>query len=443
MVPPWAGIRIIKAHSALVDGDVQHCRVPCGPLHVPWRGAYIDCQINNRFCERQLSGTFAQWEHVHRFEAEEDGCRLQEVLEYQLPAGALGRALAGPAVDKRTEMISAWRNQRLLADLGRHRDYRQLPALRVAISGVHGLIGGEFAAFLASGGHTVLPLTRSGQPSSGTIRWDPERQQIDSMALNGCDCVVHLAGAPIAARWTGKRRAQIHDSRIISTRFLAETLATLPKPPRVLVVASAIGWYGDRGEEYVDEMSGPGSGFLAEVSRDWEAACEPARAAGIRVVNLRIGMVLSVKGGALPSLLAPYRYGLGAVFGHGEQWVSWIALDDLVYLLHHVLRSKNLAGAVNAVAPSPVRQRDLAMVVGRIVGHKPHLRLPAGMLRGLMGDMAHELLLSGARVISRQLEQETFAFSCPDLEQALRWELGRFSLRSISSEPLSDSSWSM
>jgi uncharacterized protein (TIGR01777 family) len=443
LLPPWSGIRITRAHRDLVDGDVQSCSVPCGPVRLSWSGEYIDCQVANRFCERQLHGPYAEWEHVRRFEAEDDGCRLQESLDYRLPLGALGRALAGPAVEYRTAMLSAWRNQRILADLARLRDYRSMPPLRVAISGTGGLVGGDLAAFLSSGGHTVLPLVRSAAPVDGGIRWDPARDEIDGEMLSSCDAVVHLGGHPIAGRWNARRRALIRDSRVRSTRLLAETLAKMSKPPRVLVVASAIGWYGDRHEEYVDEMSSPGSGFMAEVCRDWEAACEPARAAGIRVVNLRIGMVLSAKGGALPALLAPYRYGLGAVLGSGEQWVSWIAIDDLVYLLHHALRSKTLRGAVNAVAPSAVRQRDLATVAGRILSHRPHLRLPGGLLRLMGGEMAQELLLGGARVISRQLEQETFAFSSPDLEQALRWELGRFALRTTSSEPLSDSSWSM
>jgi len=440
--PPWAGIRITEAHADLVNGSRQLATVPVGPLRMQSLTEYTDCHPEVRFGERQVRGPFRSWEYVQFFQDEDDGCRLIENIEYHLPGGALGHYLAAARVDRRTEMISAWQHQRVLADLGRHHDYRQQPHLRVAISGATGLVGSDLAAFLASGGHTVVPFLRSRAAAGPGIYWDPLQGVIDQDALAGCDAVIHLAGEPIAQRWTTSRRERIRDSRVVSTRLLAETLAAMPVPPRVLVVASAVGWYGDRHEEYVDEMSSPGTGFLAEVCAAWEDACAPARAAGIRVVNVRTGMVISGKGGALPKMLSPYRFGLGAILGSGDQWVSWIALDDLVYLIHHVLHSKSVKGPVNAVAPAPVRQRDLAKILGRIVGHAPHLRLSEGVLRGLVGEMAREVLTAGCRVISRQLEQETFAFSSPDLEQALRWELGRFVLESSASEPMSDSSWS-
>jgi uncharacterized protein len=301
-------------------------------------------------------------------------------------------------------------------------------ASTVAVTGASGLVGSALAPALASAGHRVLRLVRSvATPAAAArvARWDPESGALDSSALAGVDAVVHLAGESVAGgRWTEARKRRIRSSRVDATRGLAQSLARLAPPPRVLVSASAVGYYGDRGAEILREQSAPGTGFLAEVCREWEAATEPAERARIRVVQLRIGMVVARRGGALAAMLTPFRLGAGGPVGSGAQWVSWIALDDLVGAILHALETESLAGAVNAVAPEPVQNRELARTLGRVLRRPAILPLPAFAARLLLGQMADELLLASARVEPARLQATGFTFGHPTLEDALRHELG-------------------
>jgi hypothetical protein len=244
-------------------------------------------------------------------------------------------------------------------------------------------------------------------------------------ALDGIDAVVHLAGENIASgRWTPERKRRIHESRAHGTRVLAEALAALPRPPRVFVSASAIGLYGDRGDDTLDESSPAGEGFLADVCRAWEAASASLEQAGTRVVHLRFGVVLTPAGGALAQMLPPFRVGLGGPVGSGAQWTSWIGIDDLLGAIHHALVTDALAGPVNAVAPAPVRNRELAAAIGRTL-HRPALvPVPAVALRLALGELADALLLSGARVHPTRLDATGYRFRTPDIDGALAHLLG-------------------
>jgi len=280
---------------------------------------------------------------------------------------------------------------------------------------------------LRAAGHRVDRVSRR-PPAAGTtdIQWDPARGLLDPRALEGVDAVVHLAGESIAAlRWTPAVKERIRRSRVDGTRLLAETLGRLTRRPRVLVAASGVGYYGDRGEAPLTEESPPGSGFLAEVCREWERAADPARAAGIRVVHPRLGVVLAGQGGALPRVVFPFRLGVGGVIGSGRQYWSWIALPDLVRVVELALAVETLAGPVNAVAPTPVTNRELTRVLGRVLGRPTLVPLPALAVRLLLGEMGQALLLDGARVLPRRLERAGFRFRHPNLEDALRAALGK------------------
>jgi hypothetical protein len=256
------------------------------------------------------------------------------------------------------------------------------------------------------------------------VRWDPARGDIDAAALEGVDAVVHLAGENIGQRWTDDVKRAVMDSRVRGTEVLCAALASLARPPKVLVSASAVGYYGDRGDERLDESSAPGTGFQAEVCRAWEAASAGAEGAGIRVVRARLGVVLSAKGGALPRLLTPFRAGVGGPVGSGRQWFPWVALDDVIGGLHHCVRTPELHGPVNLMAPGPVRQAELARTLGHVLSRPAVLPLPAFAVRTLFGEMGTELLLGGQQAFPVKLEAHGFRFSRPTLEAHLRAELG-------------------
>ena len=300
---------------------------------------------------------------------------------------------------------------------------------KIAVTGATGLIGSALATFLRGRGHEVTGLRRAAagggaDPSAPT--WDPGSPSLSGDALDGVEAVVHLAGENIAGgRWTAARKARIRDSRVVGTRHLSEALAGLARPPRTLVAASAIGFYGDRGDETVDESSDPGEGFLPEVSREWEEAATPARDGGIRVVHLRIGIVLTPAGGALGQMLLPFRMGVGGVIGSGRQYMSWVALDDVLSGILHALENDRLTGPVNMVAPHPVTNAEFTKTLGRVLRRPTILPMPAFGARLAFGEMADALLLASTRVAPAQLEASGFAFGYPDLEQALRHVLER------------------
>lgn len=292
--------------------------------------------------------------------------------------------------------------------------------MKIAISGASGLVGSTLATELEGDGHGVHPLVRRPARGDREISWDPKAGELDGSALEGLDAVVHLAGESVAkGRWTDAKKRRIRDSRVRGTRLVAETLANLDDPPKTLVCASAIGYYGDRGDERLDESSRAGDGFLADVCVRWEAAAEAAREAGLRVVHLRIGMVLDPDDGALPQLLTPFRLGLGGKVGSGKQWMSWIAIDDLTAVIRHVLEDDEAEGPVNTVSPEPVRNRDFTQTLGQVLHRPTILPLPGFAARLALGEMAEELLLASARVAPRRLEALGYTFRHTELRGAL------------------------
>jgi hypothetical protein len=296
--------------------------------------------------------------------------------------------------------------------------------MKVLVTGSTGFIGSALVTALADAGHPITRLVR--RPAvAGEVRWDPAAGSIDAGGLEGHDTVVHLAGENIAGRWSAAKKQRIVSSRVGGTRLLAEALAKLSRRPRALICASAIGYYGNRGDEKLREDSPPGRGFLAESCIAWEAAAKPAADAGLRVAHLRIGVVLHPSGGALKQMLLPFKLGLGGVVGSGQQYMSWIALDDLVAIIQHALANEALRGPANAVAPNPVTNREFTQALGKVVSRPTILPMPAFGVRLLFGEMGDELLLSSARVEPARLAASGFRFAYPQLEGALRHLLGR------------------
>ncbi len=304
--------------------------------------------------------------------------------------------------------------------------------MNVLVSGATGLLGSALSAELRGMGHNVTALSRSRPSSEGVIRWDPSRGQLDLARLEGMDAVVHLAGESIAeGRWTAEKKRRILESRQQGTRLLAESVASLPTPPRVMVSASAVGYYGDRGNELLREESAPGpegdegAAFLVRVCRQWEAAADPAREAGIRVVHPRIGVVLSTGGGALGKTLPIFKVGAGGKIGSGRQWWSWVALDDVVGAMIHALTNEGVEGPVNVGAPNPLANAEYTKTLGQVLNRPTLFPLPAPAARLALGEVADALLLASQRMEPAKLKETGYEFRHPELEGALRHLLGR------------------
>jgi uncharacterized protein (TIGR01777 family) len=428
LLPPWERVEVIERRGGLENGGEVVLRVAWGPLALRWLARYRDCIPGHQFADEQVEGPFAHWLHRHVFEPDgPDACRLTDRVEYALPLGPAGAIVGARAVRPRLERMLRYRHLLLQEDLKAYRRIGLGQGLKILVSGSRGLVGSSLVPFLTTGGHRVTRLVR-GNPRAGEIQWDPAAGRLDPAQLEGIDAVVHLAGENLAARWSAARKQAIRDSRIRGTRLLAQALAQLARPPAVLVSASAVGVYGNRGDEVLTESSATPAGppdFLVEVAREWEAATEPARAAGVRVVMLRSGLVLTPAGGVLGRMLPAFRMGVGGPLGSGHQWMSWISIDDAIGAIHHALTTESLSGPVNATAPHPVTNRDFAMTLGGVLGRPAILPAPATALRLAFGEMADGALLAGARVIPERLLGSGYEFRHGQLEGALRFLLGK------------------
>ena len=426
LLPPWEPVRITQSNPGITDGSRVEFVHRLGPFPIRWVAEHRDYHPRDSFCDIQIRGPFAHWEHLHRFHPlDNNQTLLTDYVKFQLPGGPIGSLLGTAIVRNKLRRMFDFRHQRTFADLALHSRYSERTTMHIGITGSRGLIGSELSPFLTTGGHQVTRITR-GPPTSGEVVWDPDQGQLDHTALEGIDGVVHLAGENIAGRrWNGKQKKRILDSRVRGTRLLCEKLAAMQTPPGVLVSASAIGFYGSRGSEIMSETSSHGEGFLAEVAQAWEDATQPASDAGIRVVCLRFGVVLSPHGGALAKMLTPFRLGGGGPVGNGNQHWSWISCDDAISAILHTLMTDSLSGPVNAVAPAAATNREFTRALGRVLSRPTIVPMPGFMARLLLGEMADELLLSSLNVVPRRLLDSGFVFQHQDLEGALRHLLGR------------------
>ncbi len=295
--------------------------------------------------------------------------------------------------------------------------------MRVAVSGASGFIGSAVVRRLEADGHQLSHMVR-GVPRAGEIHWIPAGA-LDMESLEGFDAVVHLAAENISGRWSHSKKARILNSRVQGTLTIAATLARLQRKPRVLVSASAIGFYGSRGDETLDEGSAPGSDFLAEVARQWESATEAASRAGIRVALLRFGVVLGESGGALKKMLGPFRMGVGGRIGSGQQWMSWVALDDAAGAVAHALANESVRGPVNVVAPNPVRNAEFTKILGEVLKRPTIFPMPEFAVKLAFGEMGQSLLLGSQRVLPKKLQESGFQFKFPQLKEALESTVAR------------------
>ncbi|TWU16239.1 TIGR01777 family oxidoreductase [Allorhodopirellula heiligendammensis] len=423
LIPPWESIEVEHSDGSLAVGSRVVVKMSLAGVPLRWHARHTRYEPPELFTDEQESGPFTSWRHRHRFTSTgPNTSRLTDEIAYQVPLGKLGTLFGGSHVRSKLDAMFAYRHRITCDDLTLTARYHLAP-LTIAVSGATGLVGSALCNLLGLLGHRVLQITRDQHGSDNEIAAWSTAQEFER--FNSVDVVVHLAGKPIAGpRWTEATKQQIRDSRVEKTRSLCERLAQLSSPPQTLICASATGFYGDRGDEMLDESSAPGDDFLAAICQQWEAACRPAADAGIRVLNARFGMVLSPRGGALQKMLGPAKM-CGGALGNGRQYWSWIALDDVLGGIVHAIATPQLTGPVNFVSPTPMSNREFAKTLGETLGRPALFPAPATALRLAVGEMADALLLASTRVIPNQLASTGYEFRFPSLRDALRYSLGK------------------
>ena len=424
LAPPWQEIDVEDPGDGVADGSRTLLHLKKAGLTLRWLAEHRNVEPPHGFDDVQISGPFRVWEHKHHFLEHPEGCLLRDEIRYALPLGAIGHLLGSRSVAADLDRLFRYRHEVTAQDLRFHACFGQERPLCVAVTGASGLIGSALCAFLTTGGHRVIRLVRRVATAANEVQWDPSSGIADLDRLEGLDAVVHLAGENIAGRWTKRRKQHIRDSRVCGTRGLLESLARLKQPPRVLIGASAIGIYGSRGDALLDETATSGAGFLADVGRAWEDASLACDIDARRVIA-RFGIVLSPRAGALSKLLPLFRLGVGGRIGTGDQFMSWISIDDTVSAIATLLLDDRLSGPFNLTAPEPVTNRHFTSTLARVLRRPALLPVPAFLARLSLGQMADEALLASTRAIPAKLVATGFRFRHPRLAEALAHLLGR------------------
>ncbi|MBC2715464.1 MAG: TIGR01777 family protein [Desulfobacteraceae bacterium] len=426
--PPWDPLEIISQTGGIHTGAEVKMKLKAGPIPIKWHARHVEYQENILFQDIQVKGPFSKWIHTHRFEdLDRTKCILEDSIEYALPFHPLGTAVMEPFVEKKLKQIFTYRHNTTIADMAAHQLRKDQGPLNILISGASGLLGSSLIPFLRTGGHHVMQLVRRPPDNEkGEIRWDPANGWIDLDDTDAIDAVIHLSGENIGeGHWTREKKKRIIDSRVQSTRLIAETISQMKNPPRVFLSASAIGFYGDRGDILVDESDMVGNDFISDVCRMWEESTDAAVAAGIRTASLRIGIVLSPQGGALGKLLLPFTLGIGGKISTGRQYMSWISIDDTIGAIHHALFDDKISGPVNLVSPNPVTNKEFTLRLAKVLSRPAYFTVPKFAIETVFGEMGRETILSSTRVKPGVLSETEYSFRHPDLEGALRHLLGK------------------
>jgi uncharacterized protein (TIGR01777 family) len=420
--PPWVAMQRIRPDPKTQD-TTRVFDVRQGGMWLRWAAHRESKAAPQQLTDKGPRGPFRRWEHTHRFEFVDSATsRLVDQVEYEVPLGSLG---AGAGVETDIDRMFRYRHRVTLGDLRTHALYADRAPLRIAVTGARGLLGSQLMALLRTGGHEVIALVRAEQvKSENEVRWGPSG--VTNMhKLEGLDAMVHLAGARVAGRWNASTRKRTAKAREIGTRAIVEAIGKLTEKPRCFVSASSIGFYGDTGETVVDESGLRGEGADADACAQWEQEARRAEDHGVRTTCMRIGVVMDPRGGALASLLPVFETGMGGVAGTGRQLVSWVALDDVICALVHVIHDTTVSGPVNVTGPVPVTQRELSESLGRVLERSTVARAPDAAIRAMHGDMGRESVLMSTGARPNRLLGRGYAFRTTTLEETLRHCLGR------------------
>jgi len=425
--PPWDPLQVIERTGGIRQGSRTVLKMKAGPVPFRWIAEHTDYEENRLFMDRQVKGPMASWVHTHIFEPDgKDACFLEDRVEYALRFHPFGNFFAGTMVRNKLERIFKYRHAVTAPDIAAHQARPDRTPLNILISGASGVVGSALIPFLTTGGHKITALVRR-PPDTGKseVFWNPDSGCLNPDDLTGIDTIIHLAGENIGqGRWTPQKKRRIIKSRTKGTALIAETAARLNPKPRVLVCASAIGYYGNRNQWELTEKDGPGNDFISQVCYEWEKAAAPAIESGIRVVFLRIGLVLTPAGGALAKVLPLFRAGLGGKLGTGQQFMSWIGSDDVIGAIYHVMYKDSIEGPVNVVSPNPVTNLEFTETLAGLLSMPAKLSVPAAALKLVFGEMGREVPLSSTRVKPIKLMETGYQFRNPDLRGTLSHLLG-------------------
>ncbi len=423
LIPPWDPLRVLHNDGHLQAGARVDLLLKVGPVPVPWRARHTGYKRNSFFRDEQERGPFRQFIHTHGFREESAGrATLIDTIDYELPLGPVGDLFAG-RLARQLHQTFNYRHHLLAEDLRAHQG-STTPPLTFLISGATGVVGRSLIPFLTTGGHRVITLVRQRPIGPDELFWNPLLGELDLSSLQQIDVVIHLAGENIATgRWHDAKKRRILESRVLGTRLLAEKTAARRQKPQAFLSASAIGFYGHRQDEILSEKSPGGMNFISRVCAEWEGATQTVRRAGVRVALLRIGVALTPKGGALQTMLGPARLGIIGPLGTGSQYMSWIAINDLVWAIHHIVFNAALEGPINICAPTPLTNREFVNILAAKMGRRTLPAIPAGLVRLCFGAMADEIPLASTRVRPEKLLASGFGFRYRSLDQALDYLL--------------------
>lgn len=428
--PPWDPLEVIEKGPGIDEGTRVEMNMKAGPLplKIRWVAEHTQYEENSKFQDRQVRGPFKRWVHTHTFTSSpEGGTNLEDRIDFRLPFHPLGNLFGCRFILKKLERIFQYRHAITAGDMDAHQSRRHKEPLHILMSGASGVVGSSLIPFFTTGGHRVTRLVRRSSLKDENERfWDPQKGLIDIRDDDDFDVVIHLSGEHIGqGRWTPQKRKKIIESRNVTTSLIAKSISRLKKPPRAFLCASAIGYYGDQGNAVMTEENECGADFISNVCGEWEQAASPALEKGIRTVFLRIGVVLSPVGGALQRLLPTFKMGLGAKVGSGQQYMSWISMDDLIGTVYHAMDDDSLSGPVNLVAPNPVSNLEMARTLAKVISRPALFTIPAWLIKLVFGEMGKEVLLSSTRVSPKKILAAGYRFRHPDLEGALRHLLGK------------------
>ncbi len=421
--PPWRPVTVVSSAHSIKDGARVKIKLPIvGSIGIPWlleHSGFID---QERFCDQQVAGPFAAWKHVHSFHTSSaDESTLTDTINYTLPF--LARPLA-PLFTRELERLFTFRHSVLASDLRLQSRFRNNPRLSFLVTGASGLIGRALCSYLSTAGHRVIRLVRHTPRSADERFWNPESGEISPDAFDSIDVVVHLAGENIAARrWSPSYKNKLRDSRVRTSKLLASAIGSLSQKSKAFIAASGVGIYGDTGDSCANDSTPAGEGFLAQLASEWEGSYAHL-SPDVRVASLRFGTVLSPRGGALHKMLPAFQLGVGGPLGRGNQWMSWISLQDVVGIIEHVAFTETLSGGINVTAPASCTNLEFTKTFGRVLHRPTLLPAPVTALRLALGEMADALLLANCRVSPQKLIASGYAFELPTLEDALRFECG-------------------